>query len=326
MLLSNNCNITHNEIYEVGSYGIGLQAGDKNSLTKGNVVVSNNLIHGYQKISKVLGAAIQTYGSGFLISNNEIYDGNHTGIHYSGIYHVIENNVIHDVCKESDDSGAIYAGRSWTSYGNIIRNNLIYNLGSNNHFPNGIYLDDALSGQIVYGNLLINIPSNGLFLGGGRDLKIYDNIVINAGKNAILYDARAREGLQKETFFSSHVKEDGDMWLDLKDCPWKSEAWQEAFPEYKDLIDDMSNIDSPYFFPNPASSVVNNNLIFDKKLSVGEIHKDVKKYSDIKNNIIKSPNALSQYFMDYKNGDYHLSDSKNNKNCQYVNLNNVGMY
>ena len=49
-LLSNNLTVAHNEVFEVGSYGIGLYAGDKNSLTKGNVEVSNNLIHNYHRM------------------------------------------------------------------------------------------------------------------------------------------------------------------------------------------------------------------------------------------------------------------------------------
>ena len=325
LLLSNDCTISHNEIYETGSYGIGLHAGDKNSLTKGNVVINNNYIHDYQKISKTLGAGIQTYGAGFHITNNEICYGNHTGIHYSGIYHLIENNNIHHVCQESTDSGAIYAGRSWTSYGNIIRNNLIYNLGSEKHNPNGIYLDDALSGQNVYGNLLINIPGNGILLGGGRDLDVYDNIIVNAKKNAISYDARAKEGVLNEMWFSEHVKQGGDMWIDLNESPWKEESWQNAFPEYKNLTDDFSDLDNPYFFVNPANSKVNNNLLFDRKLSIGDINKEVKKYSDISSNYIYSFLKMSEYFKDIENGNYCLKDNQLFKNKNYINLETVGL-
>lgn len=308
LLLSNDCTITHNEVFDVGSYGVGLQAGDKNSLTKGNVTVSNNFIHDYQKIEKTLGAGIQTYGAGFYIGNNEIYNANHVAISYSGIYHVIENNLIHDVCLQSEDSGAIYAGRSWTSYGNVIRNNLIYNLGNKVNKPHGIYLDDALSGQMVYDNLLINVPGNALLMGGGRDLKIHNNIVINAGNNALFYDARAREGVLKDMWFSEHVKPGGDMWRDLYDTPWREESWQNAFPEYKDLTDDFSDRDNPYFIPNPANSDVSNNLVFDKRLSIGEINESVKKYSQIENNKSMSFGKTRRYFSDYKQGDYHLKD------------------
>ncbi len=91
----------------------------------------------------------------------------HEAITYKGNNHIIEYNSIHDVCLLSDDAGAIHSGRSWVWYGNIIRYNCIYNVGSGEHKPDGIYLDDALSGQHIYGNLLINIPRNSIHIGGG---------------------------------------------------------------------------------------------------------------------------------------------------------------
>ena len=38
---------------------------------------------------------------------------------------MIEYNNIHNVCLLSDDAGAIYAGRSWVMYGNVIRYNAV---------------------------------------------------------------------------------------------------------------------------------------------------------------------------------------------------------
>ena len=82
---------------------------------------------------------------------------------------------------------------------------MIYNIGSDGHSPNGIYMDDALSGQNIYGNILINIPKHAIFIGGGRDINVYDNMIINSGDSAIRYDARARDALLTETWFSGDV-------------------------------------------------------------------------------------------------------------------------
>ncbi|MBO4540351.1 MAG: right-handed parallel beta-helix repeat-containing protein, partial [Bacilli bacterium] len=258
--------------------------------------------------------------------NNEIYNANHVGISYSGLYHVIENNIIHDVCRQSEDAGAIYAGRSWTSYGNIIRNNVIFDLGNGSNKPHGIYLDDALSGQIVYGNLLVNIPGKAILMGGGRDLSVYNNIVVNAGDQALFYDARAREGVLTDAWFSDHVKPGGDMWGDLNDVPWKGQEWQKEFPQYQDLADDFSNLDDPHFFPNPANSDVVENLVFDKRLSIGSIDEDVYQYSNISGNPIKSFGVMEQYFIDYQKGDYHLKANSAFKDKSYIDLNQVGRY
>ena len=325
-MIAHDNEITHCELSELGSYGIGVRGGDKNTLTKANIVVNNNLIHNYQTIDRATGAGITTYGAGITISNNEIFNANHTGIHYSGIYHVIENNIIHDVCLQSDDAGAIYAGRSWTSYGNIIRNNLVYDSGYNKHTPKGIYLDDAMSGQKVYGNLLINIPDFGIVLGGGRDLKVYDNIIINAKRTPFFYDARAREGIERDMFFSSHVRENGDLWRDLNESPWKDDAWLKEFPEYKDLTTDLSDLDNPNCFINPANSKVNNNIIFDKNASLGDINDYVYKFSDVSSNKIHRFNNLKNYFVDYKKGNYSLKNLSVLKDHQYINIEKLGRH
>ena len=57
-----------------------------------------------------------------------------------------------------------------------------YHIGSGAHKPHGIYLDDALSGQQIYGNLLVDIPGSGMLIGGGRDNLISGNIIANPGQ------------------------------------------------------------------------------------------------------------------------------------------------
>ena len=95
-------------------------------------------------------------------------------------------------------------------YGNVVRYNCIYNVGSENHRPDGIYLDDAVSGQKIYGNLLINIPSNSIHVGGGRDNVITNNIIVNPGNNALRFDDRAREGALENGWFTHAYIDSGD--------------------------------------------------------------------------------------------------------------------
>lgn len=167
-----------------------LTGGDRETLTSSENVVTNNLIYDWSQVYRTYQAAVSLNGVGAVCSHNEIYNSPHEAITYSGNNHVIEYNVIHDVVLESSDAGAIYAGRRWSYYGNVIRYNCIYNIGSEDFTPSGIYFDDALSGQEAYGNLLINIPGCAFLLGGGRDLKIENNQIINAA-TPIYYDDRA---------------------------------------------------------------------------------------------------------------------------------------
>ena len=297
----------NNEITHTGKGGIILEGGDTETLTPGNSKADNNYIHHWSEIYQTYQPAVTLLGVGNVCSHNEMVDAPHEAITYKGNNHIIEYNNIHDVCLLSDDAGAIYAGRSWVWYGNIVRYNCIYNVGSGEHKPDGIYLDDALSGQQIYGNLLINIPSNSIHVGGGRDNVITNNIIVNPGNNALRFDDRAREGALENGWFTHAYIGSGDMWEALYNSPWQSEAWQNAFPEYKNCTDDISNADSPDYIPNPASTF-KNNIIINKNMGYGEVYSSVWKFSDISENAIYNVGKCDEIFVDPDNGDYNIKD------------------
>ena len=305
-VFGNNNLITKNEIVNTGRGGISAVGGDRAALLSGNNVISNNLIHDWSQIYKTYQAGITLGGVGNVCANNELFNSTHLAITYSGNNHIVEYNLIHDVCRESDDAGAIYAGKSWSSYGNDIRYNLVYNIGNVKYSPNGIYMDDALSGQNIYGNILINISKHAIFIGGGRDMNVYDNLIINSGDSAIRYDSRARDSLLQETWFSEDVD---DLCNTLRMSPWKSEIWQEAFPQYKTITYDMSKINDPSFMANPANSNIKNNVVFDKCDFIGNINEAVYNYSTVSDNKIYYLFRLNKVFKDCKNGIY-MVDSK----------------
>ncbi|MBR2414384.1 MAG: right-handed parallel beta-helix repeat-containing protein [Clostridia bacterium] len=304
-----NNKAVNNEITRTGRGGIVISGGDFATLTPGNSIAENNLIHDWSEIYLTYQPAVTLNGVGNICSHNEMYNSPHEAITYSGNNHIIEYNLIHDVCLLSDDAGAIYSGRRWDWYGIVIRYNCIYNLGSDGHRPDGIYLDDALSGQTVYGNLLINIPKYALHLGGGRDLDVRNNIIINAGDRAVSYDSRAREGAIDNGWFTHSSSKDGDMWTNLFNSPWQTAVWQEAFPQYKSFSDDFENTDSPDFVPNPANSIVANNLIFDDAASIGNISEAADRFSTVSRENIYSLAKVNNFFADIENGDYSLLDS-----------------
>lgn len=293
--------ITKSEISNTGKGGIFVVGGDRTSLREGNNLVSNNLIHDWSQIYKTYQAGIDLGGVGNICSNNELFNSPHLAITYSGNNHILEYNLIYNVCLESNDAGAIYAGKSWSSYGNDIRYNLIYNLGSDKYSPNGIYMDDALSGQNIYGNILINVPNHAIFIGGGRDMNVYENMIINSGNSAVRYDARARDALLSETWFSADIN---GLWDTLYESPWKNEIWQEAFPQYKIVTDDISLINESEFMANPANSCIKNNIVFDKCASLGDIDEAVYCYSAVSENKTYYLLKLNNTFDNYKDGNY----------------------
>ncbi len=297
----------NNEITHTGKGGIILDGGDTETLTPGNSKADNNYIHDWSEIYQTYQPAVTLLGVGNVCSHNEMANSPHEAITYKGNNHIIEYNNIHDVCLLSDDAGAIYSGRSWVWYGNIIRYNCIYNVGSGEHKPDGIYLDDALSGQQIYSNLLINIPRNSIHIGGGRDNVVTNNIIVNSGENAIYFDERARDGALNNGWFTHAHIGSGDMWAALYDSPWQSEIWQNAFPEYRTMTDDISKSESKEYIPNPASTV-KGNLILNKDKDIGDIYISAYRFGDISDNEIYSLGKAEKIFVDINSGNYNIKD------------------
>ncbi len=308
----------YNEITRTGKGGITLNGGDTATLTSGNNRAENNLIHHWSEIYQTYQSGVQLGGVGNICANNEMYNTPHQAIGYGGNNHIIEYNILHDVCLLTNDGGAIYSGRRWDWYGNIIRYNYIYDLGSTVkngneeiiYTPDGIYWDDNLAGQTAYGNILVNVPKYGFHIGSGRDNTVKNNIIINS-ESAISYDNRAREGSLNDGWFTHHLETEKNGLLDnLKNSPWQTEIWQEAFPQYSSYSLDYSNVDNPNLPFNPSNSVISENIIVSRDVkSIGNIADDVYRFSPaIENNIISTKLQMGDIFTDPQNGDYSVND------------------
>ncbi len=299
--------VSENDISRTGKGGIILDGGDEKTLRSGNNKADNNFIHDWSEIYQTYQPAVTLRGVGNICSHNEMCNSPHEAVTYFGNNHIIEYNNIHDVCLLSDDAGGIYAGRYWNHYGNIIRYNCVYNLGSDGHKPDGIYMDDALSGQTIYGNVLVNVPKIGIHLGGGRDLTVKNNIIINTNFKSISYDSRALDCVDGGWFYE-HSREGGDLWQRLYNSPWQTDVWKEAFPQMARLSDDYTDRENPDFAPNPAYSNVSGNIIVSMTCDIGVISDAANKFSVIDNNAIFGLQKLKKIFTDPENGDYTLKE------------------
>ncbi len=288
-----------NEITRTGKGGVILSGGDRETLEPGNNRAENNLVHDWSEICETYQPAFTLEGVGNNCAHNEMYNSPHEAITYAGNDHVIEYNLIHDVNLKTDDGGAIYANAHWDWCGNVIRYNLIYDLGANGHKPKAIYTDGHLSGETIYGNLIVNVPGAGMHLNGGRWLEVHDNVIINTPERSIWYD---RGGIDDSS------EAGGRLWTALYDSPWQSELWQRTYPYLQRYSDDFDDQDDPDFLPNPSYSSVTGNLIVSSCGKVGEITEPAARFSDISGNAVYRMNAMKKLFVDPDNGDYTLRD------------------
>jgi len=234
------------DLSELGESGISINGGDRVTLTSGEGRIENNLIHDYGRIVRTYAPAIGVSGVGMRIAHNEIYDAPHCAILLHGNDHLIEFNKIHHVCQETGDVGAFYMGRDWSERGNVVRYNYFHHIkGPGLHGAMSVYLDDAASGTMVFGNVFYK-AGRAILLGGGRDNIIDNNIFVEC-EPSIHVDAR---GLN---WMKNHIEE--DMPQKLKSLPYQSPPWSDRYPELVILLKDEPGA--------PKGNVIKRNISVD---------------------------------------------------------------
>ncbi|MDH7569279.1 MAG: right-handed parallel beta-helix repeat-containing protein, partial [Armatimonadota bacterium] len=217
------------DIYDVGEYGVSLNGGDRPSLTPAGHVAENNHIHHYGRIRRMYQPGISLGGVGNVARHNLIDNAPHMAIFFTGNDHLMELNEIHSVCHESNDAGAIYAGRDWTMRGNVIRHNYLHHInGFQGRGCVGVYLDDMFCGVHIYGNVFYRV-TNAAFIGGGRDNIVENNIFVECDP-AVHVDARAL-GWAADSVPTT-------MKSRLDAMPYQSELWKRRYPQLVNIWED----------------------------------------------------------------------------------------
>ena len=277
--------VTECDISHTGKGGIVIDGGETETLTPGESRADNNVIHDWSEVFLTYTPGVFLKGVGNVCSHNEMYNSPHAAIFYYGNDHLVEYNYIHEVVLQSSDAGAIYSGQYWSMQGCVVRYNCLENIGGPDFRPDGIYFDDALSGQTAYGNLLINVHKNGFLIGGGRDNKVWGNVVVNAGWG-ITYDDRLRDGLLNNGWAVKAVNnyETSCMWVRLRESPYQTPLWKERYPSLANISHDFSQPDDPNFAPNPSFNEVHDNIVIDQNSSVGRFADSVVRFGSVKDN------------------------------------------
>lgn len=215
-------------IQDAGEEGVRLSGGDRTTLTSSRHVLEDSTIQRVSRWVKTYRPAVLMDGVGSRVSRCLITDLPHTAILFKGNDFIIEQNDIRRVCTETSDAGAIYTGRNPTMRGTIIRFNRFRELSlsakteGTYHAVICIYLDDCHAGIEVIGNI-IESPTIGMMIGGGRDNKVVGNIFIGSDP-AVSFDARAKGWAKK------HFEKGWNYGDDLKNLPVTGEVWRRRYP------------------------------------------------------------------------------------------------
>ena len=217
------------DITGTGGGGVSLSGGDRPSLTPSGHYADNNHIHHYSRWSRMYNPAISMGGVGQRATHNLIDNAPHMGIGFSGNDHLMEFNEIHSVCYESNDAGAIYAGRDWTMRGTVIRHNYMHHVnGFEAKGCVGVYLDDMFCGTEIVGNVFYKV-TRAAFIGGGRDCLVENNLFVDC-EPASHIDNRAMgwAGYHVATTMKDR----------LDDMPFRDPIWVERYPELQTVWED----------------------------------------------------------------------------------------
>jgi|LSQX01.1.fsa_nt_gb hypothetical protein len=275
-------------IYQMGGKGISLTGGDRKSLTPAGHRAENNLITDYSQWYRMYRAGINLVGVGNSARHNHIHNAPHMAIFFSGNDHLLEYNLIHHVCLESNDAGAIYAGRNWTMRGNMIRFNFLHDiLGFQEKECVGVYLDDMFSSAQITDNLFVRV-TRAAFIGGGRDCSVVNNIFIDC-RPALHVDARALG------WAAYHA----DEWLDeaaaegtLSGIRYGEAPYSERYPALPPILEENPKA--------PCGNLIARNICIGGKWD--EVEDKARELLLFEDNLIDEDPG----FVDRDKGDYRL--------------------
>ncbi|QCU73930.1 right-handed parallel beta-helix repeat-containing protein [Pseudoalteromonas distincta] len=264
ILNSPKTKVVSSHIYSVGGSAISIHGGNRDELISGDICIINNNIHDYAKTIKTYQPGISIRGVGNCVINNEIFNAPHMAIYFEGNNHTIKYNEIYNVVKESNDAGAIYAGRDWTSRGTVIANNYLHNIqGYKNKGAKGIYLDDEFSGVTIENNIFDNVY-DAVFIGGGKDNVVKNNLFINTFRS-IYIDTRGIGWAKKAL---------SQLLQKLNQVPYKSDIWKKSYPTLSNVLKVEPRL--------PVGNLIENNVFFDDGWNA--IREEAIPYIQLKNN------------------------------------------
>ncbi len=174
-----NLKIYGNCFNTLGHSGMHVSGGSRKSLSSSQIVIENNEVYNFGRLSKTYSPALLLDGCGTRVAHNWFHHAPSSAMRIEGNDHVIEYNQVDNVVLESDDQGGIDMWGDPSYRGVVIRYNRWQDIGGSD-VPcgqAGIRLDDAISGVVIYGNWFERCSTSlfgGVQIHGGH-MNIVDN-------------------------------------------------------------------------------------------------------------------------------------------------------
>jgi hypothetical protein len=300
------------DIYNVGAGGIKIDAGDRKTLEPAACFADNNYVHDIARIKRVYFAGISLNGVGNRASHNLISHLPHFALYFNGNDHVMEYNEIYDVCYESNDAGAIYAGRNWTMRGNVIRYNYLHDIsGFEQKGCVGVYLDDAFSGVDIIGNVFERV-TRAMMIGGGRDNNVLNNIFIDCAPTLHI-DARGLGWMHQHP--EEWIKEEKEKGTILGTA-YNKPPYSTRYPKLVNIINDEPKA--------PKGNVISNNICeggsWDKSMGFWKtsIEEKARPYITMSDNVVAPNSAVKDSLSkDFVVADLLFVNQKNPKQGKF---------
>jgi len=275
------------DFHDLGHGGVMLGGGDRRTLAPAGNYVDNCHIRNFGQVKKTYapGVGVGAYGAGQSVGNrishNLIHHAPHAAVLYGGNDNLFEFNEVHHVAQDSGDVGAFYTWHDWTSRGNVLRHNFVYDSPGCNAF----YMDDGDSGDTVFGNVIVR-THYGPFIGGGHDNLVRNNICVELVR-ALHLDDRG---------VSRHYNRTNKHLMNLLgEVDYQAPPWSTRYPALVHVLDQPEL---------PTGNVIENNVTVSCKEPLHLCKPERRQYSTVGANLDLSTDAVG--FTDPDRLDYSL--------------------
>jgi len=196
--------ISGNDIWASAEGGVNLKDSAADTIT-------DNHIHHLGAVYKHVGGIVLN-GQGSrnnVVAHNLIHDTTRWAIALGavGTGNVIEYNEVYNTSLETYDTGGIMAYQDDKQFNcdSIIRYNLVHDgvgysslLGNPMFDSRGIYIDGFSSGWTIAHNLVYRNSSSGIFVQGGHDVRVINNVAVGNGGPQYLHTNFMENGANLE--------------------------------------------------------------------------------------------------------------------------------